>query len=122
MIYHGANLMPEGLETGEFKINGTANFDELEPAYIVAYSGDSYNKGTPQAPDIVNVAQNGYSYNGIYSSITYAVCNKYGFNTLMTILQLNDNSSKIVTVFTVPKLAVKSLLPVDPPRNSYLLL
>lgn len=88
----------------------------------MAYSGDSYNKGTAQSPDIVNVSQDGYSYNGIYSSITYAVCNDLGFNLLMALLQLNDNSSKIVTVFTVPKVAVKSLLPVDPPRNYYRLL
>ena len=36
----GANLLPEGLETGELKANGTAEFDELEPVNIIAYSGD----------------------------------------------------------------------------------
>lgn len=39
-MYHGSNLLPEGLETGEFKVGGTAEFDELEPVNVVAYSGD----------------------------------------------------------------------------------
>lgn len=38
----GSNLLPEGLETGEFKVGGTAEFDELEPINIIAYSGSNY--------------------------------------------------------------------------------
>ena len=38
----GSNLLPEGLETGEFKVGGTAKFDELEPVNIIAYSGSNY--------------------------------------------------------------------------------
>ena len=106
------------METGEFKIGGIANIEDLKPAYIIAYSGDSYNSGTEANPNIVPVSQNGYSYNGIFSSITYIVTNEYGFDVIMSLLQLNDNSSKIVTVFTVPQIAVKSLIPVDPPRNT----
>ena len=118
MTHHGNFLIPEGLEFGELKVEGTAEIDDLEPAYIIAYSGDSYKGGETDVP----VAQDGYSYNGIFSSVTFAVANEYGFNLLMASLNLADNSSKILTVFTVPKLAVKSLLPVDPPRNTYLLL
>ena len=103
---------------GELKIEGTAEFDELEPAYIIAYSGDSYEiSGGSTTP----VAQNGYSYNGIFSSVTYCVANEYGFNVIMSILNEANNSAHILTVFTVPKLAVQSLLPNDPPRNTYLL-
>lgn len=40
-MFHGANLLPEGLETGEFKIGGTAEFDELEIVPVIAYSGDT---------------------------------------------------------------------------------
>ena len=107
----GANLMPEGLETGEFQIDGTAEFEDLEPAYIIAYSGDSY---TDASGNTHPVKQEGYSYNGIYSSVTFIVCNEYGFHIAMAYMNLADNSSKVLTVFTVPKLAVKSLLPVDP--------
>lgn len=112
VIHHGANLIPEGLETGEFQIDGTAEFDDLEPAYIIAYSGDTVKNDSGGI--LENVSQEGYSYNGIYSSITFAVCNEYGFKALMTFLNSEDNSNFIVTVFTVPKLAVKSLLPNDP--------
>ena len=107
----GANLMPEGLETGEFQIDGTAEFEDLEPAYIIAYSGDSY---TDASGETHAVKQEGYSYNGIYSSVTFIVCNEYGFHIAMAYMNLADNSAKVLTVFTVPKLAVKSLLPDDP--------
>ena len=116
MIHHGNFLIPEGLEFGELKVEGTAEFDDLEPAYIVAYSGDSYQVGDDEP---VSVAQNGYNYNGIYSSVTFAVANDYGFPVLMKIMNENANSDKVLTVFTVPKLAVKSLLPADTSRNTY---
>ena len=119
MIHHGNFLIPEGLEFGELKVEGTAEIDDLEPAYILAYSGDSYQVGSDPP---VSVAQNGYNYNGIYSSVTFAVANEYGFPVLMLIMNQNANSDKVLTVFTVPKLAVKSLLPVDPPRTTNLLL
>lgn len=117
MIYHGNFLIPEGLEFGELKVEGTAEIDELEPAYILAYSGDSYQVGD-DAP--VPIKQEGYRYNGIYSSVTFAVANDYGFSVLMKFMNENANSDKVLTVFTVPKLAVKSLLPVDTPRNAHL--
>lgn len=118
MIHHGNFLIPEGLEFGELKVEGTAEFDELEPAYVVAYTGDNYQVGDdPPVP----IAQNGYSYNGIYSSVTFAIANSYGFNVLMAILNENANSDKVLTVFSIPSLAVKSLLPVDEPRSNNLL-
>lgn len=118
MIHHGNYLIPEGLEFGELKVEGTAEFDELEPAYIVAYTGDSYQVGDDP---ITPVKQEGYNYNGIYSSVTFFLANKYGFKVLMRMLNSNANSDKILTVFTIPQIAVKSLLPVDPPRHNYLL-
>lgn len=108
----GNNLIPEGLEFGELKVEGTAEFDELEPAYVVAYTGDNYQVGNdPPVP----IRQDGFKYNGIFSSVTFAVANEYGFPVLMDILNQNANSDKVLTVFTVPKLAVESLLPVDEP-------
>ena len=107
----GANLIPEGLELGEMKINATATIDELKPAYIVAYTGDKIETGD----DPYNVPQNGYEYNGIYSSVTYIVANNNGLPTLLSLLNYGDNSNHILTVFSIPSLAVKSLLPVDPP-------
>ena len=111
----GNNLIPEGLEFGELKVEGTAEFDELEPAYIVAYTGDTYQVGDDPP---VQIKQEGYSYNGIYSSVTFAVANSNGFKVLMKIMNENANSDKVLTVFTVPKLAVQSLLPDDPPGQT----
>lgn len=115
MIHHGNFLIPEGLEFGELKVEGTAEFDELEPAYVVAYTGDSYQVGDDPP---VKIKQEGYSYNGIYSSVTFAVANSNGFKVLMEILNKNANSDKVLTVFTVPQLAVQSLLPNDPPGQT----
>lgn len=95
----GANLYPESLETGEVKEISTAEFDELEPCYIVAYTGDRL---------IENINQNGASYNGIWSSVCFLVC-----NVLSNVLELINNSGqgdKILTVFSIPKLAVKDFL------------
>lgn len=117
MIHHGNNLIPEGLEFGELKVEGTAEFDELEPAYVVAYTGDNYQVGDDPP---VSISQEGYNYNGIYSSVTFAVANSNGFKVLMRILNENANSDKVLTVFTVPQLAVQSLLPVDPPRTNHI--
>lgn len=39
-MFHGANLVPEDLETGEYKIQGTADIQDLEPVFITAYSND----------------------------------------------------------------------------------
>lgn len=118
MTFLGANLEPEGLETGEFIVNATAEIDDLEPVYIFAYSGDQIlnNNGTLYS----DVGQKGYSYNGVFSSVTYILTNEYGFKVITELLNSQNNSSYVVTAFTVPKLAVKSLLPNDPPRNSHL--
>lgn len=115
----GANLYPESLETGELKISATATIEDLEPAYIVAYSGKQI---TIDGQEVEQISQNGYNYNGIFSSITFILANKYGFNALMSLLARDNNSDYIVNVFTIPSLAVKSLLPVDPPRTTHLFL
>lgn len=57
-MFHGANLLPEGLETGEYKVGGTAEIDDLEPWYVVAYA---------------NNEDFGFKVNGIYSGIKYYV-------------------------------------------------
>lgn len=117
MIHHGNNLIPEGLEFGELKVEGAEVIDELKPAYVVAYTGDNYQIGDDPP---VAISQEGYNYNGIFSSVTFAVANSNGFNVLMRIMNENANSDKVLTVFTVPQLAVQSLLPNDPPRTNHL--
>lgn len=91
----GANLLPEGLETGEYEVEGTAEIDDLEPWYIVAYAEDTF----------------GFRYNGIYSGILfYAYSDSNALRGLITQLSLAGKTNFILNIFTIPKLA---LYPLD---------
>lgn len=105
----GANLIPEGLEIGEPKVEGTAEFDELEPVYVVAFSGDKFQEN--------NINKNGYQYNGIYSSVAFILTNITG--TALGIINQQGDGDKILTVFSVPKLAVASQVPEDTEGTHY---
>ena len=105
----GANLIPEGLELGEPKVEGTAEFDELEPVYLVAFSGDKFQEN--------NINKNGYQYNGIYSSVAFILTNVTG--TALGIINQQGDGDKILTVFSVPKLAVASQVPEDTEGTHY---
>ena len=104
VIYHGNNLVPEGLEIGEPKVQGTAEFDELEPAFMIAYTGSTFAGQ--------NIGQTGYSYNGIPSSVTYILCNIIGaFQfAINAINEIDQTGSMILSCFTVPRLAVLTKL------------
>lgn len=110
MMFLGANLLPEGLEFGEIKVQGTAGFDELEPAFIVAYTGDTY--GQQQISDF------GFNYNGIPSSVAFIATTNALHTVLQIINQVNQSGDKILTVFSIPKLAIQSRIPVDPPGQT----
>lgn len=100
--------MPEGLETGEFKVNGTAEFDELEPVYIVAFTGTNVGSQT--------ISQSGYEYNGISSSVTFVLCNNIGgLNVFLNLVNNDGNGDKILTVFSVPKLALLNRIAQNEP-------
>lgn len=106
----GANLIPEGLETGEMKIASSYSVDDLAPVYIFAFTGDHI--GTTQ------IAQDGYNYNGIPTSVTFIACLDFVIDVVMGMINADGNGDKILNVFSVPKLAIKSLLPVDPPGTT----
>lgn len=99
---HGANLVPEGLETGEYKIGGTAEFDELEPIYIIAYSRNPHDDGlTSETP-----AGLGIIINGIPNGMYFCICSS---DTIQGVLQSINGlgyADSIITVFTVPILAL----------------
>ena len=96
----GANLEPEGLEIGELVIEGTADIEDLEPRYVVAFTGD--HLGETQFTSL------GYSYNGIDSSITFIVTNVV--NLALGMINEQGDGDKILTVFAIPKLAVKDFV------------
>lgn len=100
----GANLIPENLETGEFKVAGTANVTGLSPVYVCAYSGNSLSMGggTYNFPSYSIV-------NGIFSSVIFLVAlDNAGLNSLYTALLTGNQSEKVVALFTIPSFAVDS--------------
>ena len=106
--YPGFNLIPEGLETGEYKIGGTAEFDNLEPVWVVAYLGNSWNSSGTDIP----IGDGGYIANGIAQSVTFIICTTLdAYNSVIGQLQSDENRSQyILSCFSVPRLAVQDYL------------
>lgn len=105
----GANLLPEGLEIGELKANGTAEFDELEMVPVIAYSGET----VPGLNGVgaFNIQQGGYIINGIPSSVAFILCNTTdAFNMFMRAIQEETYSQYLISCFTVPRLAVANFM------------
>ena len=101
----GANRINEGLETGEYVVKNSYNISDLENYYIIAYVGESIKVVGGAG---ISTPQRGYKYNGIYSSVCFILCNDDGFNYLMNLMSIEDNSNNILTIFTIPKLAVNT--------------
>lgn len=100
--FHGFNLIPEGLETGEYKIGGTAEFDELEPIYIVAYTRNPKDDGlTSDTPTAMGVIANGIP-NGMY----FCVVTSDMIQGLLQTINSKGFGDAIMTVFSVPILAL----------------
>lgn len=114
----GANLVPEGVETGEYKIGGTSSLSDLEPVYILVYSDKTISyKESDASPYTVYKLGYGQFINGIPQACAFIACSnvtKLGY--LMTSIvgwpsdQGNNQSEKLISYFTVPKLAVKTLM------------
>ena len=62
----GAKILPEVLETGEYVCGGTAEINELEPDWVIAFTGRNVG-GQP-------TGIGGFEVNGIASSISYLIC------------------------------------------------
>lgn len=106
----GNNLIPESLELGEIKVASNISIDDLKPVFIIAFTGDHIGS-TP-------ISQDGYRYNGIPSSVAFIVCLDITINIVLNMINQDGNGDKILNVFSIPKLAVKSLIPVDPPGTT----
>ena len=52
MTYHGANLIPEGLELGEMKVMEKITVDDLDAVVCVAFTGDRISGDGTVAPAI----------------------------------------------------------------------
>ena len=64
---------------------------------------------TTNIEDQIFIDQKGYKYNGIYSSVTFIICNDTGFKYLMKQMPNQDNSANVMTIFTIPKLAFNGI-------------
>lgn len=101
-MFHGNNLISEGLETGEFKINASAELDGLNPVYIVAYGRNPKDDGlTQQTP-----SAQGMIINGVASGLFYCVCNNATIQGLLDTINRAGYGESIVAVFSIPALAL----------------
>ena len=106
----GANLVPEGLEAGEFKVGATAAVADLEAYPVVAYTKDTI-KISGSTYDITRLGSSYYlPVNGIKTCLFYLVAtNDLAWNTLITSLQDDNQSEFVAATFTVPKLATTGI-------------
>lgn len=113
----GANLVPEGLETGEFQIDGTADFtDKLSPLFVIAYLDDEIT--------LQNTTYHftGGKYNGILNGILFIVGTDDLINDILFDIKSQGNSDKIMTVFTIPKFACSYAIDNPTTGNDYAVL
>lgn len=104
----GANLVPENLETGEFKVAGTANVTGLSPVYVWAYADKSltFTEGGTTATwtDYLNP-------NGIPAACNYLVATSMsGYAYIYNALKVGNQSEKVIAHFSVPALACNANL------------
>ena len=98
----GANLLDEGFEIGEPIINSEIEDDNLEPYFVIAYSGDYIEYQGIRT----NIPQEGFAINGTPSSIAYIICGgEPSFSAMISIINDCGMGDKIFTCFTIPKVA-----------------
>lgn len=99
----GNYLIPEGLEFGELKVQGTASFDDLIPVAIIAYSRDPNADGFTQQPV---VSSQGVIANGIPNGMFYWIVSFDYLQGALHTINSAGHGDAIITVFTVPAFAL----------------
>lgn len=72
-MFHGANLVPESLETGEYKIVGTTSISQLEPYFVVAFSDYKITLGSADY-NLYAVSPPTGSYSKVINGIPRSCC------------------------------------------------
>lgn len=107
----GANLNPENLESGEYKIGGFADIQDLECYAIWAFSDREISIGIPTGTTYdLGTYTGALHVNGIYSQIYYLAVdfsNETAYGTMSESLKQSNQSEKVVAHFTCPKVALK---------------
>ena len=119
----GANLVPENLETGEYKVAATATVSELSPVYVWAYSDSKLKVIDVNDPQTIteydferttNPFVGVHNVNGIYNSLFYIVASSpVAYGNMIKSLALDNQSEKVIAHFTVPSLAVNTGNAID---------
>lgn len=107
----GNNLIPEGLETGETQIQDVVNISDLDPIAVVAFSGDKVMFSMGSGETTIN--QNGVILNGMPIACAFLYCEINAFPILIQSINNAGNGDKIVSAFTVPRLAISNFLTND---------
>lgn len=96
----GKNLIDEKLELGEVVVNSSIEDDNLEPYFVIAYSGDYIEWQGVRT----EIKQAGALINGIPSAVAYLICGgSTSFSAMVDIINQCGMGDKIFTCFTVPK-------------------
>lgn len=96
----GANLINEGLETGEYIENASTSIEGLNPNYVIAYARNPNEGGG----DSGTFLYKGCYVNGIPSGLYYWV--GHAAQLLAQLKLMQDYSDDIKAVFTVPSVAI----------------
>lgn len=99
----GNYLIPEGLEFGELKVEGTASFDELKPVAIIAYSRNPNEDGFTQQ---TITSSQGVIANGIPNGMFYWIVSFEYLQGALHTINSASHGDAIITVFTVPAFAL----------------
>lgn len=101
----GANLVPEGLEFGEPIQQQAIDVDDLQPYYVVAFTGDSLESEIEYlnlSPSLVPF----HKLNGIPTGVNMFIGTLTGVENLLREISMDAKTEMVMTIFTVPKLAV----------------
>lgn len=104
-MFLGANLIPEGLETGEYKIAGTAEIDGMQPLYIIAYTRNPYDDGLVQRQP----SAQGAIINGVTSGLFYCLCNEASIQGVLASINNKGFGESIANVFSIPAIALEGI-------------
>lgn len=99
----GNYLIPEGLEFGELKVQGTASFDDLKPVAIIAYSRNPNTDGFTQQ---TITSSQGVIANGIPNGMFYWIVTFDYLQGALDTINSAGHGDAIITVFTVPAFAL----------------
>lgn len=108
----GANLNPEGLESGEYKVGGTAEINDLNPVSVWAYSSNHINILGTEHQILTAASASTMFVNGLPTSLVYLVTttNQAYADVAFSLENYGNQSEYVVAHFTVPYTAVKGIM------------